>query len=114
MMGDSIVPHSDIPENYSIDYAMDYYIEPDFTNHTSEPKSCLKLQFICSIVMSMFCLIGIVGNMVSFVIFTRQCMQSPINILLAGLSLVDMAVLTIAVPVFVIPGLNICDAFGSL
>lgn len=63
--------------------------------------------FYCALLMLFCCIIGSLGNIASFWVFTRRCMRSsPINVLLAALSAVDLAMLITAVPVFVIPSLN--------
>lgn len=102
-------------DDYDMDYGSVDDVETLSGNQTiSKGSSCLRFQFLCSILMAILCLVGIFGNIVSFLIFTRRCMRSPINVLLSGLSLVDTSVLAIAIPVYVVPGLNFCDAFGSL
>lgn len=63
--------------------------------------------FVCSLIMCVCCAIGVFGNIISLVIFTRRCMRSPINVLLAGLALVDLCVVVFAIPVFVTPGIGV-------
>lgn len=50
-------------------------------------------------------IIGVVGNALSAAVFSQPQMRSPINILLAGLSLVDAALLVLAVPCIALPSL---------
>ncbi|VDN58907.1 unnamed protein product [Dracunculus medinensis] len=50
---------------------------------------------------------GIFGNFISIIIFSRAHMRAlPVNILLCALSTVDLALLLLSIPVFVIPGLE--------
>ncbi len=56
--------------------------------------------------MLAFCLVGIVCNLLSIYIFSRPYMSGAINILLTSLSTVDLVLLLLAIPVFVMPGLN--------
>lgn len=50
---------------------------------------------------------GCVGNLLSLFIFTRPCMTSSVNVLLAGLSAIDLVLLVLVVPVFVLPPMPI-------
>lgn len=60
-----------------------------------------------STLMAVLCLVGFYGNTISILIFTKPIMRrSPINILLAALSVVDSAVLLLSVFVFILPGFN--------
>lgn len=72
------------------------------------------LTFACSLLMISFCIVGAFGNIASAIIFTQRCMRSSINVLLTGLSFIDLAVLVIAIPVFAIPGLNAYEQLGPL
>ncbi|KAK0411753.1 hypothetical protein QR680_005823 [Steinernema hermaphroditum] len=56
-------------------------------------------------------LIGVVGNAVSFYMFSRPSMRcSSVNILLSALSLVDLSLLILAIPVFVLPVLDVWES----
>ncbi len=54
--------------------------------------------------------IGVIGNVISIFIFSNVRMRSPINILLAGLSSIDMALLILMVLVF---GLQMINAYAE-
>lgn len=59
------------------------------------------------LIMCLLCAVGFYGNVVSIFIFTKPIMRrSSINILLTGLSAIDLSVLILAVLVFVLPSLN--------
>lgn len=60
------------------------------------------------------CLIGIYGNIISIVIFAQPMMRSSINILLTGLSSIDLGILILAIPVFVIPGFDAYKPAGHI
>lgn len=63
--------------------------------------------FIVSWVFLVLCIFGLVSNLVSVVIYSHPLMRSPINILLAGLSSIDLCLCLLAVGAFCIPGLQI-------
>ncbi|TKR87099.1 hypothetical protein L596_011559 [Steinernema carpocapsae] len=53
-------------------------------------------------------LIGVAGNAVSFYMFSRPSMRcSSVNVLLSALSLVDLSLLILSIPVFVLPVLDV-------
>ncbi|MFH4980728.1 hypothetical protein AB6A40_007437 [Gnathostoma spinigerum] len=53
-------------------------------------------------------LFGVFGNIISFYLFSRPHMRaSSVNILLCALASVDLSLLLLSIPVFVIPGLNL-------
>lgn len=62
--------------------------------------------FGCSLFMLFCCILGIFGNAMSVLIFTRPVMRSSINVLLTGLSLIDLLMLATSIPVFVLPNFN--------
>lgn len=70
--------------------------------------------FTCAAFMCTLCIVGAFGNVLSIMVFTRPSMRSSINVLLTGLSVVDLSVLASAVVVYVIPGLNAYNHFGTL
>lgn len=55
-----------------------------------------------------FCIFGIVGNCLSIYVFRHSTMRSAINILLAGLSIIDLAMVILVIPSFVVTGLSEC------
>uniref|UniRef100_A0A915IPG5 G-protein coupled receptors family 1 profile domain-containing protein n=1 Tax=Romanomermis culicivorax TaxID=13658 RepID=A0A915IPG5_ROMCU len=76
-------------------------------NYNSASESSYSLvTFIFSIAMALLCFLGIAGNIVSIVIFTRPMMTSPINVLLTGISFIDIVVTLLAIPVFVVTNLD--------
>lgn len=62
--------------------------------------------FVCAVIMLIFCCVGVCGNLLSIYVYTRRTMTSSINVLLTGMSAVDLSVVVLAVPVFVLRGLN--------
>lgn len=70
--------------------------------------------FVCSIIMLILCCVGSVGNTLSMNIFTNRSMRSSINVLLSGLSAVDLSVLIASIFVYVLPGLNAYGHLGQL
>lgn len=62
--------------------------------------------FVTSLAMTLVCLVGFYGNTVSVIIFSQPSMRSSINILLCGNSVIDLAVLFCAIPVFILPSLD--------
>lgn len=62
--------------------------------------------FIGSLAMGLLCLIGFYGNTVSVAIFSQPPMRSSINVLLSGISLIDLSVLLSSIPVFILPSLD--------
>lgn len=63
--------------------------------------------FAAAICMSLCCLVGVFGNVMSAVIFLHPLMRSPINVLLAGLSLIDLTMILLSVLVLIMPSLNL-------
>jgi hypothetical protein len=63
-------------------------------------------------ILSICCLFGLYGNIVSTLIFMHPIMRSPIDVLLTGLSMIDLFLITFAIPVHVVlPALvNVFDA----
>lgn len=57
-------------------------------------------------IMLAFCGLGIIGNGVSFYIFRRPSMKSSINALFAGLSMIDLVMMLLAIPTFVLVPLS--------
>lgn len=57
-----------------------------------------------TVCMFILCIVGLIGNIVSLIVFNKPSMRSSINVLLAGLSALDLAVLILSIPLFVIPG----------
>ncbi|TKR87097.1 hypothetical protein L596_011559 [Steinernema carpocapsae] len=56
-------------------------------------------------------LIGVAGNAVSFYMFSRPSMRcSSVNVLLSALSLVDLSLLILSIPVFVLPVLDVWES----
>src|SRR5688572_3562096 len=68
---------------------------PTIDNSTTVPDDSLQTAytFTCAIFMLALCVIGACGNVLSIMIFTRRSMRSSINVLLTGLSIVDLSVL---------------------
>lgn len=62
--------------------------------------------FTIAIIMFILCILGISGNIISMIIFSRRSMRSSINVLLTGLSVIDFLVLIFAAPVFGLPSFN--------
>nr|pir hypothetical protein T19F4.1 - Caenorhabditis elegans [Caenorhabditis elegans] len=53
-------------------------------------------------------LVGIFGNSLSFILFSRPHMRSSsVNVLLCALSFFDFSLLTLSIPIFVIPNLDL-------
>ncbi|CAO4380198.1 Protein CBR-FRPR-18 [Caenorhabditis briggsae] len=53
-------------------------------------------------------LVGIFGNTLSFILFSRPHMRSSsVNVLLCALSFFDFSLLTLSIPIFVIPNLDL-------
>lgn len=74
-----------------------------------EPEKTIfrTIAFVCSVIMILCCVIGTFGNAMSLLIFTRPAMRRlSVNVLLTGLSLVDLTLVVLAVPVFAVNGLN--------
>uniref|UniRef100_A0A914WQR1 G-protein coupled receptors family 1 profile domain-containing protein n=1 Tax=Plectus sambesii TaxID=2011161 RepID=A0A914WQR1_9BILA len=67
----------------------------------------MQSDLILAYVMLMTAVFGCVGNLLSLFIFTRPSMTSSVNVLLAGLSAIDLVLLVLVVPVFVLPSLPI-------
>uniref|UniRef100_A0A0M3IJQ1 G_PROTEIN_RECEP_F1_2 domain-containing protein n=1 Tax=Ascaris lumbricoides TaxID=6252 RepID=A0A0M3IJQ1_ASCLU len=54
--------------------------------------------------------IGVLGNLVSLFMFSRPHMRTAsVNVLLSALSAVDLGLLVLSIPVFVVPGLDPCN-----
>lgn len=92
--------HKESKRNYSNqrmahENGSDYYYVNDETNNVDS--------LTLATIMFSLCFIGVFGNIVSMVIFSRRSMRSSINVLLWGLSLIDLFVLVFAVPVFGLP-----------
>lgn len=66
-----------------------------------------KFSFGLALLLLTVCLFGVLFNIVSMYIYTRPQMRAPINVLLTGLSAVDLLMLILAIFAFVIPGLNV-------
>lgn len=62
--------------------------------------------FYCSALTAILCFIGLIGNIISAIIFSRPTMRAPINTFLTALSIVDAFVSFLALPVFVVPYLD--------
>lgn len=60
--------------------------------------------FIIAWLILLLCIVGVIGNTFSIIIYCSPSMRSPINCLLAGLSFIDLALSLFSVPTFVIPG----------
>lgn len=61
-------------------------------------------------VMLLLCGFGLYGNFMSIIIFTKPIMRCSINILLAGLSFIDLFLLMMCIPVFILP--TVMEQFG--
>lgn len=77
-----------------------------------EPESAgqilyTKFSFGLALLLLTVCLFGVLFNIVSIYIYTRPQMRAPINVLLTGLSAIDLLMLILAIFAFVIPGLNV-------
>uniref|UniRef100_A0A914V7G5 G-protein coupled receptors family 1 profile domain-containing protein n=1 Tax=Plectus sambesii TaxID=2011161 RepID=A0A914V7G5_9BILA len=66
-----------------------------------------KFSFGLALLLLTVCLFGVLFNIVSMYIYTRPQMRAPINVLLTGLSAIDLLMLILAIFAFVIPGLNV-------
>lgn len=66
-----------------------------------------KFSFGLALLLLTVCLFGVLFNIVSIYIYTRPQMRAPINVLLTGLSAIDLLMLVLAIFAFVIPGLNV-------
>lgn len=62
--------------------------------------------FYCSALTALLCFVGLIGNIISAIIFSHTTMKAPINSFLTALSIVDACVSFLALPVFVIPYLD--------
>lgn len=66
------------------------------------------MEISCGIAWTMLalCGLGIVSNTMSVIIYTHPSMRrAPINVLLTGLSVIDLCLSFLSIPAFVIPGL---------
>lgn len=63
----------------------------------------VNVSFALSCVVLAFCVIGAITNFISIVIYSHPAMRSSINVLLTGLSVIDMFLCICAVPTFVLP-----------
>lgn len=64
------------------------------------------VSFIVAWISLTLCLFGLFSNLVSIVIYSHPIMRSPINILLVGLSTIDLFLCLLAVAAFCIPGMT--------
>uniref|UniRef100_A0A914C4L7 G-protein coupled receptors family 1 profile domain-containing protein n=1 Tax=Acrobeloides nanus TaxID=290746 RepID=A0A914C4L7_9BILA len=71
-----------------------------------------NLQQVVASITLMIVVVGCLGNLLSLFVFLRHA--SSVNTLLAALSIVDLCLLLFAVPVFVLPSLNIWSSQDSL
>lgn len=72
-----------------------------------EQSSFRTVAFVCSVIMILCCIVGAFGNVMSLLIFTRPSMRRlSVNVLLTGLSLVDLTLVLLAIPTFAVNGLN--------
>lgn len=81
----------------------------NFSNASNDDESSNQASGTTTMVlicMSTCCVFGLYGNVVSALIFKHPIMRSPIDILLTGLSLIDLSLIILAVPVFVFPPMN--------
>lgn len=65
-----------------------------------------RSKFYIAIAMSVCCCVGFFGNTMSTLIFLHSDMRSPINTLLAAVSIIDLSLLLLIIPVLILPGLN--------
>lgn len=68
-----------------------------------------QVSFIMALIMIAFVAFGIVGNVVSVLVYTQPTMFSSINVLLCGLSSIDLALLVLVIPVYTLTPLPIWD-----
>ncbi|MCP3663319.1 MAG: G-protein coupled receptor, partial [Gammaproteobacteria bacterium] len=72
------------------------------SNDSSATDSVYPLgSVVCCALMLVATTIGVFGNILTFYIFSRRTMRSSINILLAGLALIDIGVLVFGTAIFV-------------
>lgn len=72
----------------------------------------INVSFALSCVVLAFAIVGAVTNFISIVVYSHPAMRSSINVLLTGLSIIDMCLCITAVPTFVVP--PICLYMSSL
>lgn len=81
------------------DYDVDMEMVPDATLIN-------RAMFISGVIMLISCLVGFYGNLMSIAIFCHSSMRAPINVILTALSIIDTALISLSIPVFIMPSLN--------
>lgn len=71
--------------------------DEDFANNGSAFHFA---SFICACLLIIVAVFGIIGNILSFFVFTISSVSSSINILLSGQAIIDIVLLCIATPLF--------------
>lgn len=93
---------------FCIEFAHTMMTQPTETTTHNPMSESIAISCVLSWVMLVFCVFGVVGNIVSIYIFRHRTMRSAINILLTGLSVIDLAMVILVVPAFVLVGLSDC------
>ena len=88
------------------------YVVTGITNNTTvekppdwmESPGCQMYTFMMySVLMGLMCILGLIGNVISFLVFWKDKLKTSSSFLFQGLSLVDILMLLIAIPVYIIP-----------
>ncbi|VDM47068.1 unnamed protein product [Toxocara canis] len=70
-------------------------------------ENVMDSQHLMATAILLIVCMGVLGNLVSLFMFSRPHMRtSSVNVLLSALSAVDLALLLLSIPVFVVPGLD--------
>ena len=71
--------------------------------YTESPACQLYTFILYPIIMGTMIILGLVGNVISFLVFWKDKLKTSTSFLFQGLSLVDVVMLVIAIPVYIIP-----------
>jgi hypothetical protein len=63
------------------------------SGENSEASMNSNSSFYCACIMIGLCVVGMCGNSLSIYVFSRKSMRSSINVLLLGLSTIDLLLL---------------------
>uniref|UniRef100_A0A1I7ZGP5 G_PROTEIN_RECEP_F1_2 domain-containing protein n=1 Tax=Steinernema glaseri TaxID=37863 RepID=A0A1I7ZGP5_9BILA len=81
--------------------------EDDIQGEDDQSQLLFSLSLMCTFVMVIMCMAGVIGNSLSLFIFTRPSFRKrSINVLLAALSASDLFLCLLAIPVFSISQLQ--------
>lgn len=90
--------------NESVDYL---HLADEIEGPDENSRILHTWKFMAAIIMTFCCFLGLCGNAISSFIFLHPSMRSsPINFLLSAVSLIDLVVLTLIVPMLIVPGMN--------